>query len=394
MGRTPNTPLSNLATNSSPENLNWKNAKLACLDRKNLTKPPLSAEVLHDLQRWSEDEGSINKRDQKPQMPLELTNSDVTTQQKDTGAKSKAIEIVKNKLNVRYKGLQTTVDKNTKKRIDQVARKTIRIATKVKDPRTFEQKYKTIDGKILTYTPHTAWVQTFGKQPRFLRNSGFAFVTNPLIYGPCRQSRLSDYVAYKSARRSGPCLRFLDIENPTARQHHKRKESPYKENPIVQQKEKQKQRGNGPTGEPQGNYKQESGMSLQVEIPGWNSQANETATPSSDKHEEDDQSSDSSEDIAPSPKRQNKKQTHPTNAPEPLRKATRNGKSVLSHAFGNPVPINAIEDKKNEETKQPSRFQIDSPPDRQENAYPSLKPLIQEMALLKKLPNSKHASNS
>ena len=48
--------------------------------------------------------------------------------------------------------------------------KTIRIATKVKDPRTFVQKYKTIDGKILTYTSHTAWVQTFGKQPRLLRN--------------------------------------------------------------------------------------------------------------------------------------------------------------------------------------------------------------------------------
>ena len=408
MGRTPNTTLSNLGTNSSPENLNMKNAKLACLDRKNLTKPPLPAEVLHDLQRWSEGEGSINKRDQKPQMPLELTNSDVTTQQKDTGVKSKAIEKVKNKLNIRYKGLQTTVDKNTKKRIDQVARKTIRIATKVKDPRTFEQKYKTIDGKILTYTTHHAWVQTFGKLPRLLRNSGVAFVTNPLIYGPCRQSRLSDYVAYKSARRSGPCLRFLDIENPTAPQHPMFREDKktglpkkltQKERKPVQgksdspAKRKTKATGKRTDGRPTRKL-QTSGMSLQVEIPGGNSQANETATPSFDKHEEDDQSSDSSEDIDPSPKRQNKKQTHPTNAPEPLRKATRNGKSALSHAFGNPVPINAIEDKKNEETKQPSRFQIDSPPDRQENAYPSLKSLIQEIALLKKLPNSKHASNS
>ena len=118
---------------------------------------------MHDLQRWSEDEVSINKPDQKLQMPRYLTNPDVTTQQKDTGGKSKSIEIVKDKLNVRYKGLQTTLDKNTKKRIDQVARKTIRIATKVKDPRTFEQKYKTINGKIPTYTPHTALVQTFGK---------------------------------------------------------------------------------------------------------------------------------------------------------------------------------------------------------------------------------------
>ena len=31
-------------------------------------------------------------------------------------------------------------------------------------------------------TPHTAWVKTFGKQPRLLGNSGASFVPNPLIY--------------------------------------------------------------------------------------------------------------------------------------------------------------------------------------------------------------------
>ena len=39
MGRKPNTPLSNVATSSSLNNLNWESAKHACLDRKNLTKP-------------------------------------------------------------------------------------------------------------------------------------------------------------------------------------------------------------------------------------------------------------------------------------------------------------------------------------------------------------------
>ena len=34
------------------------------------------------------------------------------------------------------------------------------------------------------------------------------------MYGPCRPSRLNDYVAYKLARRTGPSLRFSDIENP------------------------------------------------------------------------------------------------------------------------------------------------------------------------------------
>ena len=74
MRRTPNTPLSNVATSSSLKYLNWENAKHACLDRKNLTKPPLPAEVMHDLQRWSEDEVNINKREQILQMPRNLTN--------------------------------------------------------------------------------------------------------------------------------------------------------------------------------------------------------------------------------------------------------------------------------------------------------------------------------
>ena len=52
MGRKPNTPLSNIATNSSPNNLNWESAKHACSDRKNFSKPPLPAEFMHDLQRY------------------------------------------------------------------------------------------------------------------------------------------------------------------------------------------------------------------------------------------------------------------------------------------------------------------------------------------------------
>ena len=179
MGRKPNTPLPNIATNSSTNNLNWESAKHACSDRKNPTKPPLPAEVMHDLQRWSEDEVQIQKKGSPPKLlPRTLTNKH-SPRQPETVAYSKPTELDKNKLNIRYKGVQRTIDKNIEKRIEQVARKTIRLATKVKNPKTFEQKYKTVDGKILTYTPHTAWVQTFGKQPRLLRNSGTAFVPNP-----------------------------------------------------------------------------------------------------------------------------------------------------------------------------------------------------------------------
>ena len=53
----------------------------------------------------------------------------------ETGAHSKSIEPAKNKLNVRYKGIQRTIDKNIEKRIEQVAQKTIRLATEVKNPK-------------------------------------------------------------------------------------------------------------------------------------------------------------------------------------------------------------------------------------------------------------------
>ena len=53
IGRKANTPLSKIATNSLPSNLNWENAKHACLDRKNLMHPSSPAEILYDLQNWS-----------------------------------------------------------------------------------------------------------------------------------------------------------------------------------------------------------------------------------------------------------------------------------------------------------------------------------------------------
>ena len=79
MGRKPNTPLSGLATTSSPTNLNWENAKHACLDRKNLTKPPLVTEIMHDFQHWSEEEVSINKRQQLHHNQLEQTRIKTNT---------------------------------------------------------------------------------------------------------------------------------------------------------------------------------------------------------------------------------------------------------------------------------------------------------------------------
>ena len=249
-------------------------------------------------------------------MPRNFKIANSPTQQ-NTGANSKVKEILKDRLNVRYKRIKLTVDKNTKKRIDQVARKTIRLAMKVKDPKSFEQKYKTLDGKVLTYTPHTAWVQTFGKQPRLIRNCGAAFVPSPIIYGPGRPSRLSDYVAYKSARRSGPCLRFLDIENPTAHQHPMFKEDEKtglsmkltRQQKMTSQahqnsppKRKAKTTGTRTGGRPTHKL-QTSGMRLQtddqIEEPTADTKTREK--PALSNSDNDDQSSTSSEYIAPSP---------------------------------------------------------------------------------------------
>ena len=110
MDRKPNTSLSNLATTSSPNNFNWESAIHACLDRKNLTKPPLPDEIMHDLQHWSEDDVSTNERQQEPQpQPTEANKTATQT----PGAKGKRnIEINIDKMSIRYKGLQTSTDKN------------------------------------------------------------------------------------------------------------------------------------------------------------------------------------------------------------------------------------------------------------------------------------------
>ena len=73
---------------SSPNNFNWENAKHACLNRKNLTKPPLPAEIMHDLQQWSEDEVSVNRRSQ---MTTKAPGTSKTTTQLTPGAQSRKI---------------------------------------------------------------------------------------------------------------------------------------------------------------------------------------------------------------------------------------------------------------------------------------------------------------
>ena len=149
MGGKANTPLSNIATNSSPNNLNWENAKQSCLHRKNLLHPPIQAETMHYLQKRSEDEITTKRRIPEPTIVKQPSFLD-NLQQSSAGETRQALALEKKKkLNSRYKGIQQPINPNIRKKIEQVARKTVRLATKVKKPNTFEQKYKMIDGKIL-----------------------------------------------------------------------------------------------------------------------------------------------------------------------------------------------------------------------------------------------------
>ena len=268
----------------------------------------------------------------------------------------------------------------------------------MKNPKTLEQRYITVDGKILTYTPHTAWVQTFGKQPRLLRNSGTAFAPNPLIYGPFIPSGLSDYVAYKSARRTGSCLRFFDIENHTAPQHAifeeiettglpkkiTKKQSRQQTSSPTKRKAKAtgKRTGGRPPAKPQ-----TRGMTLQSEVPIQKATTTRTLENSS-SHSDDNHFTTSLEDVAPSPKRQNKKGTPPT-PPEPQKKSAQNRQLALTNAFGNAIPINTITESAGSGKTKEIRFEIDSPPEQPKSEYPSLKTRIQEMGFTDKTPQYK-----
>ena len=136
MGRKPNTPFSNIATRSSPNNLNWESAKHACLDRKNFTKPPLPAKVMQDLHAGRRTKCQLKNRNRK------LNNNYRGLFKTATRNKTQwqiLIELAKNKLNVRYKGIQRTTDKNTKKRKDEVAQK-LKLAAKTQDFKKIQLK--------------------------------------------------------------------------------------------------------------------------------------------------------------------------------------------------------------------------------------------------------------
>ena len=198
----------------------------------------------------------------------------------------------------------------------------------------------------MTDTPHTACVQTFGNYSKLLRNSGFALAPNRLIYGACRLSMLNDCDAYKSARRSGPRLRFLNIEQrtPTAPDV----QGGYNNGSPKKKRRRQTQRTSARE------------ISFKTELKTTEKDRTDNKTPktsektSSSKQEEE--SSITSENSAPSPKLFNQKKKTPTAIAKPTRKSIRNRQSTVAKAFGNPFPINTIDEIKQEGQKK-NKFQ-------------------------------------
>ena len=106
----------------------------ACLDRENLIHPPIPAEIIHDLQKWSVDEVIINYKILEPIIAKNPGTAD-NRHQTSTGVKTRrALALEKEKLNIKYKRMHQQIDIKIKKKIEQEEKKTVRPATKVKDP--------------------------------------------------------------------------------------------------------------------------------------------------------------------------------------------------------------------------------------------------------------------
>ena len=221
---------------------------------------------------------------------------------------------------------------------------------------------------------------------------------------------MSDYVAYKSARRSGPCLCFLDIEDPTAPQHSifredeeteltrkltRKEQTTLKEQSNIQNSPTKRRRK--PTGMRTGGRPSDKPRGM---IPSSLEKITKTQAPTTETITHSDTESNkssNSEAAEPSPKRINQKKTPPATTSTsanmaPSTRSSRHLHSTLAKAFGDPIPINTIDE--SDTRKKPVNFNIDSPSDRiYPSAKPSLKSLIQEMGFLEKSPENKACMN-
>ena len=190
-GRKHNTPISNITTQTSPENLPYNDIIKFYLDKKRgLKQPMLKAENIWNLESDSEPELDI----QFQQTIDEEDSSDQSTLQ---NVKKKAIirkeyftkKIIPDKLMITF-GDKTTSITNTRKK---VARKTL--ARKAPEPRgTLEPLWNIIpDGTITNYSPTTKTLDTNTRKNKVKRKNELAIVNET-------KPRLMQFVACKTVR--------------------------------------------------------------------------------------------------------------------------------------------------------------------------------------------------
>ena len=77
-----------------------------------MLQPPIRAEILHNLQKWSDDE-VIRKR-RVPERKINQQSPAIdNSQQPNAGVKTRqALALEKEKLNLRYKGIQQQIELN------------------------------------------------------------------------------------------------------------------------------------------------------------------------------------------------------------------------------------------------------------------------------------------
>ena len=95
--------------------------------------PPLPPDIMHTLQSWSGIEAKITRQN----IP-ELSNA--TLKDSESSAKSSTGLRTEHSL-AKERETEKQAGNNKKKHIQQAAKETVFLATKVKDSRTLEQKY-------------------------------------------------------------------------------------------------------------------------------------------------------------------------------------------------------------------------------------------------------------
>ena len=191
-GRKANTPLSNITTKPSQNNLSYKNIKNFYLDkRRGLKQPMLNAESIWNIETDSEPELDIRFNEDTPDEDSASDNSTLQNVKKKAAKRklTSPIKIIPDKLTLTFGDKTTTITKTKK----QVARKTL--SRRSQEPRgTLKPLWNIIpDGTIINYSPTTITLDTHNRKNVVVRKNDLAIINET-------KPRLMHFVACKTVR--------------------------------------------------------------------------------------------------------------------------------------------------------------------------------------------------